>query len=280
MMLLVDPSTAAINDLIRGLDYAFPEAVKIGGIAGFHNAPHGSLLGDDGVRTGVSGCLIDGNWCLDPVVAQGCRPIGPVFEIEQVERNVLLELSSRGQRANPVTCLQGVLATLSPAERDLVRHSLFLGIGQNDFRLPGSQETDGEGSRDTPPFLVRNLIGVDPRNGAVAVAERVRVGQQVQFQLREATASRQEARALLGARRRSGAEPLAGLLFACLGRGEGLFQDSNGDVTIAAEFHPALPMAGAFCNGEIGPLGGTTHLHGYTACWAMVVPCAEATDGP
>ena len=121
-------------------------------------------------------------------------------------------------------------------------------------------------------FLVRNLIGVDPRNGAVAVAERVRAGQNVQFQLREAQASRQEARQLLQASRTTSAakDPLCGLLFACLGRGSGLFGTANGDVTIAREVMPSLPIAGSFCNGEIGPLGGATHLHGYTACWGLL----------
>ena len=78
---------------------------------------------------------------------------------------------------------------------------------------------------------MRNLIGVDPRNGAVAVAERIRVGQNVQFQLREADASRQEARQLLcDARDRCGEEPQFGLLFACLGRGQGLYRCPDGDV--------------------------------------------------
>ena len=44
MLLLVDPSCPRINDLISGLDYACPEGVKLGGIAGQHSAPHGSLL--------------------------------------------------------------------------------------------------------------------------------------------------------------------------------------------------------------------------------------------
>ena len=117
---------------------------------------------------------------------------------------------------------------------------------------------------------MRNLIGVDPSNGAVAVAERVRPGQNVQFQLREATASRDEALQLLG--EAAGTAPQFGLLMACLGRGQGLFGVPNGDVSLAREVMPSLPVAGAFCNGEIGPVGGATHLHGYTACWGLLRP--------
>ncbi len=271
MLLLVDPTCQAINDLISGLDYAFPGLAKVGGIAGPHSASHGSLLLDDRVVTGAVGCLIGGSWTIDPVVAQGCRPIGPVFEIEQAERNVVLQLSRDNQQNTPVNCLQTILQTLNPAERELVRHSLFLGVARNSFSLAGGGEDSG-----TTAFLVRNLIGVDPRNGAVAVAERLRVGQQVQFQLRDAEASRQELRQLLRSQAKASEPPLAGLLFACLGRGKGLYGEADGDVRIAQGEFPGLPVAGAFCNGEIGPVGGSTYLHGYTASWGFLVPRPDA----
>ena len=147
-----------------------------------------------------------------------------------------------------------------------MRHSLFLGIERRNLQLNPNRPESSEGA-----FLVRNLIGVDPNNGAVAVAERVRPGMNVQFQLREADASRNEALSLL----RSAAEsadspPVFGLLMACLGRGKGLFGQPDGDVSLGRMVMPELPMAGAFCNGEIGPVAGSTHLHGYTACWGLL----------
>ncbi len=266
MLLLIDPSFSGINDLIAGLDYACPAAVKLGGIASPHSAPHGSLLFDQGVWGGAVGCLIDGAWGLDPVVAQGCRPIGPVFEVEQAQRNVVLQLSQGDQRNTPVAALQAILTDLTPEERELVKHSLFLGVGYNSFSLePGG----GEGNA---AFLVRNLVGVDPRNGAVAVAERMRVGQQVQFQLRDGAASSQELRQLLALQQQRQPQPLAALLFACLGRGAGLYGHADGDVGLCRQQFGDLPIAGAFCNGELGPVGGTTHLHGYTASWGFLVP--------
>ena len=33
-----------------------------------------------------------------------------------------------------------------------------------------------------------------------------------------------------------------------------------------------VPLGGFFCNGEIGPVGGTTHLHGYTSAFAVLGP--------
>ena len=265
-ILLIDPTSNNINDLISGLDYAFPGADTIGGIACPHNAPHGSLLIDDRVVTGAVICSIGGDWRLDTVVAQGCRPIGPVFSIEKVQRNVLLELSDGERRDTPVACLQRVLADLNSEDRERVRHSLFLGIERRNLQLNPEHPAESEGA-----FLVRNLIGVDPKNGAVAVADRVRPGMNVQFQLREADASREEALSLLKAAATTDERaPVFGLLMACLGRGQGLFGVPDGDVTLGRQVMPDLPMAGAFCNGEIGPVAGSTHLHGYTACWGLL----------
>jgi small ligand-binding sensory domain FIST len=270
MLLLVDPTCDAINDLISGLDYALPHTFKVGGIAGQHSAPHGSLLYGNGeggsVRAGAVGCMISGAWRLDPLVAQGCRPIGPVFEVEQAQRNIVIQVSRRGDAPrSPVEALQLILSELSPMEREQVKHSLFLGVDRSEVLLSKAE---------APPsaFLVRNLIGVDPRNGAVAVAERMRVGQKVQFQLRDAEASRHDARQLLSRQCRAGGEPLAALLFACLGRGEGLYGEEDGDVKLCREVFATVPIGGVFCNGEIGPVGKATHLHGYTACWAFLIP--------
>jgi small ligand-binding sensory domain FIST len=264
LLVLVDPTTDGLNDLISGLDYAYPQAVKVGGVAAPHSARHGSLLFEEEVRGGAVGCLIGGRWRLEPLLAQGCRPIGPVFEVEQAQRNVVIQVSRGEERRSPVEALQTILSDLSPSEREQVRDSLFLGVARNDFSLSGS------GGRT--PFLVRNLIGVDPRNGAVAVGEPMRVGQKVQFQLRDGDASRLESRQLLADCAAEEPAPLAALLFAGLGRGRGLYGGPDGDVSLCRESFATVPIAGMFCNGEIGPLGGATHLHGYTASWGFLVP--------
>jgi len=269
MLVMIDPSGSRINDLIAGLDYAYPGCEKVGGIAGQHSGAHGSLLLGEEVRRGVVGCVIGGAWHIDPVVAQGCRPIGPVLEVQQAERNVLIEVSSGDQRRSPVAALQAILTDLTPLEREQVKNSLFLGVGRSDFSFPNNKPSESA-------FLIRNLMGVDPRNGAVAVGERMRAGQRVQFQLRDAVASREESRQLLSRQAEAHGEPLTALLFACLGRGEGLYGETDGDVKLCRESFSRVPIAGVFCNGELGPVGGTTHLHGYTASWGFLVPSQDA----
>ena len=198
---------------------------------------------------------------------------------------MVLELSVGERQDTPVACLQRVLADLNDEERSGCVIPLFLGIERRSLQLNPEHPSASDGA-----FLVRNLIGVDPKNGAVAVADRVRPGMNVQFQLREADASREEALTLLQAAcaTTDDSTPVFGLLMACLGRGQGLLETPDRDVSLGRAVMPDLPMAGAFCNGEIGPVAGSTHLHGYTACWGLpgkiLVPtplnCCASTSIP
>jgi small ligand-binding sensory domain FIST len=110
------------------------------------------------------------------------------------------------------------------------------------------------------------------------VADRLRIGQQLQFQVRDGNSSRQELKDLLLLQQQRAEQPLAALLFACLGRGQGLYGEANVDVGLCRELFPDIPVAGLFCNGEIGPVAGSTQMHGYTASWAFLVPSPKPTE--
>ena len=131
-------------------------------------------------------------------------------------------------------------------------------------------------------FLIRNVIGLDPETGAIAVAEEVAVGQTLQFHLRDADASREELRRLLGqwgASPRAG-QPAGGLLFNCTGRGKALYGTPHHDVKTIQTLSGKLPIGGCFCNGEIGPIGGVNLLHGYTASLGFFRPLRPASSKP
>ncbi|MBA3276515.1 MAG: hypothetical protein H0T72_12040, partial [Chloroflexia bacterium] len=51
----------------------------------------------------------------------------------------------------------------------------------------------------------------------------------------------------------------------CDGRGQALFGRPNHDTDLVGAALEGVPLAGAFCLGEIGPLGGRAVLHGFTA---------------
>ena len=94
----------------------------------------------------------------------------------------------------------------------------------------------------------------------MTITDRVRVGQTVQFQVRDALSADEDLRGLLADRTAEGA-----LLFTCNGRGTRLFGAPHHDADVVASSLAEAPVAGMFCAGELGPVGGKNFLHGFTA---------------
>ena len=258
-VLLADPFSFPVQNLIMGLDFAFPAAAKIGGLAsGAQRAGDNALFLDGEVHgSGAIGLALHGNIMVDTVVAQGCRPIGDAMRITSSQRNVLVELDGKP----PMAVLQDLFRSLSERDRQLMGHSLFLGVVMDEF-LDSPVQGD---------FLIRNVVGMDQRTGALAIGEMLKEGQLVQFHLRDADTSAQDLTFVLeryASENRENEVPGA-LLFSCLGRGEYLYGRPNHDTDIFREKLGQVPLGGFFCNGEIGPVGGTTFLHGYTSSFGL-----------
>ena len=258
-VLLADPFSFPVQNLIMGLDFAYPRAAKIGGLASGAQRPGDNALFLDGEvhGSGAIGLALHGNIMVDTVVAQGCRPIGDAMRITSSQRNILGELDGKP----PMAVLQDLFRTLSDRDRQLMGHSLFLGVVMDEFI-------------DTPvqgDFLIRNVVGMDQRTGALAIGEMLKEGQLVQFHLRDAETSAQDLTFVLeryAADNRENEVPGA-LLFSCLGRGQYLYGRANHDTDIFRDKLGQVPLGGFFCNGEIGPVGGTTFLHGYTSSFGL-----------
>jgi small ligand-binding sensory domain FIST len=271
-VLMMDPMSSGVNDLLAGLDYAYAGMPKIGGLTSpGANGASGLFCGDRLYRTGAVGFALTGNIAIDAIVAQGCRPVGDPFWVTASERNIILGLRADGepldQETPPLKMLRQVVDNLEEVDQELAKNSLFVGIAQNAFK---QTLTPGD-------FLVRNLLGFDPNHGALAIGDRIRSGQRIQFHLRDASASAEDLESLLqDYQRQAQAQPpiYGALIFACLGRGENLYGEANFDSGIFADYAPTVPLAGFFCNGEIGPVGGSTFLHGYTSVFGMFRPKA------
>ena len=123
-------------------------------------------------------------------------------------------------------------------------------------------------------FLIRNVMGMDERNGMLSIGETLKEGQIVQFHLRDAETSAQDLDALLTeyARVHPIYEDTGALLFSCLGRGSGFYGRPDHDTDMFKEKVNGMPLTGFFCNGEIGPVAGTTFLHGYTSSFGIFRP--------
>lgn len=267
-VLLSDPMSSGINDLLQGLDFAYPSAVKVGGLT-TGGGTTGSLFCNYQVyREGTVGVALSGNIVMESIVAQGCRPIGQIYRVVEGERNILLKLEEQpdgdvacGVARTPLEVLQDMFQDLNDDDRALMPHSLFVGIAQSEFKQHLEQ---GD-------FLIRNLLGVDPRVGAVAIGDRVRPGQRIQFHLRDAEASAEDLETLLERYQlnASGPAPVGALMFSCVGRGEGLYDEPNFDSHLFSRYIKNVPLSGFFCGGEIGPIGNSTFLHGYTSVFGI-----------
>jgi small ligand-binding sensory domain FIST len=195
---------------------------------------------------------------IDSVVAQGCRPIGTPYVITRCRQNIIEELSGK----QPLLLLRELYATLDARDQQLFQRSLFLGIEMKDDQIEFHQ---GD-------FLIRNLGGFERETGALAVGGLVERYQAVQFHLRDADTATADLNERLARYKSGGAQPRGALLFSCLGRGEHLFGRPDHDTDLFRQHLGPVPLGGFFCNGEIGPVAGTTFLHGYTSSFGLFRP--------
>jgi small ligand-binding sensory domain FIST len=256
-LLLPDPFTFDVDDLLHRLDAAHPGTTVVGGLASGGRTPGGNVLYlDDAVhRRGLVGVALSGNVAVDTIVAQGCRPIGEPMFVTRSERNVIHELD--GRRAGAV--LQDLYARAGTEDQQLFRNSLHLGVVMREDR-----QEYGHGD-----FLIRNVMGIDGKSGALVVGALVHDGMVVQFHLRDARTSAADLEELLARYR---GRPHGSLLFSCLGRGKHLYGETDHDTNAFRRHLGDVPLGGFFCNGEIGPVQGTTFLHGYTSAFGLFRP--------
>ncbi len=270
-ILLGDPLSFDMEKGLMGFDFTYPKATKIGGLAsgtatasGAATARQNTLFVNataSGATTtyhsGMVGVALHGNLQIDTLVAQGCRPIGPLLSITRCHQNLLMEIDHQ----TPLSFIQTLFEQCDEVDRKLMQHSLFMGLVIDPFK---DEPTRGD-------FLIRNLIGMDPKNGYLAIGALLREGQTIQFHLRDATAAREDLQwQLMTHQLQEHPTPARGaLLFSCLGRGEHLFGEPNHDSNLFHRHLGPLPLGGFFCNGEIGGIGGATFLHGYTSCFGI-----------
>jgi small ligand-binding sensory domain FIST len=264
-LILGDPFTFDVEMLIRGIESAYPGTVVAGGMASSAALQRGTRLinGPMVHDEGAVVVAIGGGWTLHPLVSQGAEPVGETWTVTAAEGNHLQAIGGRPA----IEVLRDMLLAMDEDRRVRVSQNLLLGIAMNEY-------ADEFGRGD---FLIRNLHGFDRVTGAIVVGDTPRVGQTVQFQFRDAGAADEELHAMLAeALDDMQEEPPAGaLLFSCNGRGQGLFGPVDHDPAAVMAHFGALPIAGFFCNGEIGPVGGKTFLHGFTASIAFFVPKTE-----
>jgi small ligand-binding sensory domain FIST len=254
LVLLGDPFSFPAEEAFASLAERFPGLPVIGGMASAARGPGGNrlLLDDAVVGAGAVGAFLGPGLEVETVVSQGCRPVGRPYAVTAAEGNVVRELAGQP----PMRRLEA-LATDELSEDEVAtinRGGLHVG------RVIDERKVDpGRGD-----FLVRNVVGAREADGALTVGGAVQLGQTLQFQIRDARAADADLRAAL-----AGRSAAASLLFTCTGRGQRLFGRPDHDATAVRDAFGAIPLAGGFCAGELGPVGGRNHVHGFTASLAL-----------
>lgn len=253
---LADPFTLAVEPWLDAWDGSFPGIPAVGGLASGGRRGdtafvfHDRELVEGGVAVGFSGDVK-----VRTLVSQGCRPVGEPFTITGAEGHLVTSLGSRPA----FEALDTTFGALPAKDKALAQGNLFVGLAMSEYLEEFK----------TGDFLIRNLIGGDPQAGVLAVGALPRVGQTLQFQLRDRASADAEMRHLLDEVKADGAHPFASLVFSCTGRGRHLFGERHHDARVLAEVVGEHASAGFFCNGEIGPVGEHNFIHGYSAAIAL-----------
>ena len=255
-----DPFTTPVNQLLGSFDRAAGGIPLVGGMASAARQPGGNVLvyNDATHVEGLVGLSLSGPLEVETVVSQGCRPIGRPFVVTRAHDNVIEQLGGKPA----LEMLRDTVTELPEAERQKLANGLFVGRAINEYR-----EKWGRGD-----FLVRNVMGVDQDAGSIAVTDYVRVGQTVQFHMRDAATATEDLSLLLAGQQGGDRPAAGGLLFSCNGRGTRMFDRPCHDVGAARKAMPHTPVAGFFAAGEIGPVGGRSFIHGHTASFALFRP--------
>lgn len=261
IVLLADAFTFPTQPYLDALNTELPNVLAIGGMASGGQGPGQNLLftHEGLVEGGAIGVVVEGDVEVRPIVSQGCRPVGKPFVITACRDNIVLKLSGKPA----LEALMETLQSLQSEDQQLIQRGPFLGLA-----LDPMKSTFARGD-----FLARGIVGLEKETNAIAVADdSIRSGMSVQFLVRDARTAGDDLVQLLRERTdRVGAPDSAGaLLFTCNGRGTRMFQRPDHDIgCIRTGLDAAVPTAGFFALGEIGPVGGRNFVHGFTASVAV-----------
>jgi small ligand-binding sensory domain FIST len=257
----LDPFQTDSESWLRGWNEAYSPVPIFGGLAsGDHEAQSIQLyLNGDVFTAGGIAVSVGGTVGLRGVTSQGCTPIGEAWTVTKVEQNIIQQIGN----LPAFEILARTFSTLSPDDQLKTRGNLFIGLVVNEY-LEEFHRGD---------FLIRNLLGADPKTGYVAIGALPRMGQTIQFQRRSAAAASEDLEALIGRAKKDLADATiyGACLCSCNGRGQNLFGRPHHDAEMVQRLLGPLGLAGFFCNGEIGPVGQKSFLHGYTASLALFV---------
>jgi len=206
----------------------------------------------------VAGLHLNGSFQTHIEITQGCQPISEAMVITKAERNLIYEINQRPA----LEVFSGLLK--GPLAGDLRRALMVLFVGLPADRLINSVAPG--------KYLVRNIIGVDPNQGVLGVAEAVTEGESMIFAMRDGQRARDDLNQMLQRQVNNlgGKKPAFGFYFNCCARGSSLYGIPGIDSAYLKRALGDFPLIGMFGGYELAPLGRANHLFAYTGVLALI----------
>lgn len=237
-----DPTNPATPELIEALSAGLDGGFFCGGLTS--SQTQYLQVADEITDGGISGVLFSAEVEVLVSHTQGCSPIGPVRTVNESAANIIMEIDG-------ATALDAIKEDAGEVlARDLNRLAGFIFAG---LPIRGS---------DTGDYLVRNLVGIDPQTGRVAIGDRIEPGDQIMFCRRDGNTAREDMLRMLEdlKKRCKGRTPRGGVYVSCLGRGRHQFGEDSEEVKMISKVLGEFPLTGFFANGEIFH----DRIYGYT----------------
>jgi small ligand-binding sensory domain FIST len=265
-----DPSTGDIQELINDVADRTETGFLFGGITS--NGAGVGQFAIEGVSGGISGAVFSDNIKVLTRITQGCSPLGKEHVVEKSHAHYLQQftdgpaldilLQDLGVPAERRRSTSGeeILKSISGAQ---LKKGLLIGVSPKG--------SDGGKRHGFGDYMVRHIVGIDPINRIVAVADHVQEGDRVVFCTRNAQAARSDliriCTELRSEAEEQGLTIQGALYFSCVARGANTFGEQGAELGIIKHNLGEVPLTGFYANGEIG----RNKLYGYTGVLTVFV---------
>lgn len=236
-----DPRNGQMANIIAQTPDTLGNGYLVGGLTS--SQTHYFQLADELCEGTLSGVVFDERVPIITGLTQGCSPVGSAHALTECDSNIAITIDHRPALEVMKEDIGEILA------RDLSRIGGYIFAG---FPVADS---------DTGDYLVRNLLGIDPTSGALAIGDYLRADSPIMFCKRDGrTAVEDLQRMVTKLKDRARGSIKGALYFTCLGRGQHMFGEPHRELKLISEILGAIPLAGFYANGEIAG----NRLYGYT----------------
>lgn len=235
-----DPGHGAVPETIESLADQL-QGFLVGGLSSAENLQ--VQIADKAVGAGLSGVLLSARVSLSSGHSQGCTLIGSRHTITESNQNLIAELD--GRKALDVFKAE-------------IGEELAANLRQVGGLIFAALPVEGSDTRD---YLVRNLVGIDPDRGLLAIGDLAPKGSSIQFARRDTETARADLVHMIETlKERLPGPPKGALYHTCLGRGRHQFGEDSAELKLVREHLGEVPLVGFYANGEISH----RRLYGYT----------------